>query len=81
MTEVKPERLPKLGDILLFHVVKDIGGTEQKLDWPAIVYKTYPDEPGTPIGITVFYDGVPTRYGKVMYHNKPENNCWRWIDE
>ena len=70
----------KLGDTVLFHVEKDNGGSVTKLDWPGIVYKIYEGEPGDPVGLTVLFDGIPTRYGKVMYSKEVRTNCWRHLE-
>jgi len=44
-------------------------------DYPGIVYKTYPTEPEY-VGVTIFFDGIPSRYGKVPYSEEPKEGCW-----
>lgn len=70
----------KLGCSVQFRAAKkqfeEIGA-----DWPAYVYKLYPDEPGGCLGLSVFIDGIPQRYAKVLYSEEPKEGHWSIIKE
>jgi hypothetical protein len=66
----------KLGDTVLYRAAKLQNQTEGE-DWPAIVYKLYPEEKGDCLGLSVLVEGVPSRYAKVYYSNKPTEMTWR----
>lgn len=68
-----------LGSIVRFRVPRKQGETFDT-DYPAIVYKGYPGELGLPLGILVIFDGVPSRYGKVIYSKEPKEGCWSPIE-
>lgn len=69
----------KLGSIVLFRAPKKQGETEFT-DYPAIVYKLYPNEEGDHVGICVIWDGVPSRYGKVGYSKERKENHWSLLE-
>ncbi len=71
----------KLGDIVLFRTVKDRAGIKITNDYPGIVYLVHPEETGNPVGITLFYEGQPSRYGKVYYSPVLKENCYTPIQE
>jgi hypothetical protein len=65
-----------VGDMVLVRIERDMGGTKILNDFPGVVYKIYADEPGNCVGLTLFQEGQPTRYGKIPYSELPQHNCW-----
>lgn len=74
----------KIGDVVQYRTVRDIGGKKYENDFPAMVYAVYRgnyDEEGIPIGLSVLFDGVPTRYGRIYYSEVPKADHWSLIPE
>ena len=67
---------PYIGMIVQYTVERDIGGVKFHNTYPGIVYKLYPDEPGDHVGFTLFFDGQPSRYGKVPRSEKAGDGGW-----
>lgn len=70
-----------VGKIVQFRVSRKQGETFDT-DYPGIVYKIHPSEGEAHfVGLTVFYDGIASRYGKVHYSEEPKENCWSLLKE
>jgi hypothetical protein len=79
-----PDRLPKLGDIVLYHesVRQDVWDPPQNVTWPAIVTDVIRPHPGqtTPqVRLTAFrpFD-KPIWDITASYSPKPEPGHWSW---
>lgn len=66
---------PFVGQIVIFRTVKDVGGKMVERDFPGLIYQIIGGPEGA-VGLTLFYEGVPSRYGHVPYSAEPKVNHW-----
>jgi hypothetical protein len=82
----EPRRIPKVGDIVLYHagVNEGIWGHPHTVVWPAIVTEVIPEhEPGVEprLRLTAFCPFDKPKWDvSAHFSEEPKPGCWSWKD-